>query len=198
MHGACAYTSLFTPIFATKSSHFNLWIELGGKRKVASIECWIPNDDMMRMAPIVLPYTISLWMRNALYANTTQNEIKFPAGAFAIFSVSAKASLPIPLSLSPFPSSSFPFPSPSDLSFALKSLFFENKNKKDRDVSIPGNLRQADKLTSNYWLDVKTDKKRPVYGQTFRLAVLTFLHTLTWSPISYILSSFYHLISYLL
>ena len=41
--------------------------------------------------------------------------VRFPAGAFAIFSVSAKASLPISLSLSPFPSSSFPFPSHSDL-----------------------------------------------------------------------------------
>ena len=55
--------------------------------------------------------------------------VRFPAGAFAIFSVSAKASLPISLSLSPFsyPSSSFPFlflspfPSPFDLSFALKN-----------------------------------------------------------------------------
>ena len=49
------------------------------------------------------------------------SRVWFPAGAFAIFSVSAKASLPISLSLSPFPSSSFPFPSPSDLSFALKN-----------------------------------------------------------------------------
>ena len=49
---------------------------------------------------------------------------RFPAGVFAIFSVSAKASLPIPFPFLPFPfsfpSSSFPFPSPSDLSFALK------------------------------------------------------------------------------
>ena len=54
------------------------------------------------------------------------SRVRFPAGAFAIFSVSAKASLPISLSLSPFPplpfpSSSFPFPSPFDLSFALKN-----------------------------------------------------------------------------
>ena len=55
--------------------------------------------------------------------------VRFPAGAFAIFSVSAKASLPFSLSLSafpplPFPSSSFPFPSPFDLSFALKKRIF--------------------------------------------------------------------------
>ena len=53
------------------------------------------------------------------------SRVRFPAGAFAIFSVSAKASLPISLSLSPFPFS-FPFlflshPSPSDLLFALKT-----------------------------------------------------------------------------
>ena len=51
------------------------------------------------------------------------SRVRFPAGAFAIFSVSVKASLPISLSLSPFPplpfpSSSFPFPSPFDLSAA--------------------------------------------------------------------------------
>ena len=49
--------------------------------------------------------------------------VRFPAGAFAIFSVSAKASLPISLSLSPFPfsfpSSSFPFLFLS-LSFSLR------------------------------------------------------------------------------
>ena len=52
------------------------------------------------------------------------SRVRFPAGAFAIFSVSAKASLPI--SLSPFPflflSLPLPFPSsssPFDLSFAL-------------------------------------------------------------------------------
>ena len=36
------------------------------------------------------------------------SQVRFPPGAFAIFSVSAKASLPISLSLSPFP---FPLPS---------------------------------------------------------------------------------------
>ena len=45
--------------------------------------------------------------------------VRFPAGVFEIFSVSAKASLPISfpflLPLSPFPSSSFPFPSPFGL-----------------------------------------------------------------------------------
>ena len=55
------------------------------------------------------------------------SRVRFPAGAFAIFSVSAKASLPISfppfpfffLALSlPFLSSSFPF----DLPFALKNL----------------------------------------------------------------------------
>ena len=56
--------------------------------------------------------------------------VRFPAGAFASFSVSAKASLPFPFPFSfpfllspplPLPSSSFPFPSPFDLSFALKT-----------------------------------------------------------------------------
>ena len=55
------------------------------------------------------------------------SRVRFPAGAFAIFSVSAKASLPVSLphfpflflSLPlPFLSSSFPF----DLSFALKMV----------------------------------------------------------------------------
>ena len=46
--------------------------------------------------------------------------VRFPAGAFAIFSVSAKASLPISLSLSPFP---FSFPS-SSFHFLFLSLSF--------------------------------------------------------------------------
>ena len=58
--------------------------------------------------------------------------VRFPAGAFAIFSISPKASLLISLSLSPshllsltpFPSSSFLFLSPFDLSYALKNAFF--------------------------------------------------------------------------
>ena len=51
---------------------------------------------------------------------------RFPAGAFVIFSVSAKASSPI--SLSPFPSSSFPFPSPFHLLLALCfEISFRNK-----------------------------------------------------------------------
>ena len=52
------------------------------------------------------------------------SQVRFPAGAFAIFSVSAEASLPI--SFSPFPflflSLPLPFPSsssPFDLSFAV-------------------------------------------------------------------------------
>ena len=57
------------------------------------------------------------------------SRVRFPAGAFAIFSVSAKASLPI--SLSPFPSSFFPFlflslPLPLPSTFRLRfkiSLF---------------------------------------------------------------------------
>ena len=56
--------------------------------------------------------------------------VRFPAGAFAIFSVSAKASLPIPLSLSPFP---FSFPSSSfpllflSLSFSLRPFVCAKK-----------------------------------------------------------------------
>ena len=54
------------------------------------------------------------------------SRVRFPAGAFAIFSVSAKASLPISLSLSPFsfsfPSSSFPFLF-LYLSFSLRPSF---------------------------------------------------------------------------
>ena len=55
------------------------------------------------------------------------SRVRFPAGAFAIFSVSAKASLPI--SLPPFPSSfflflflSFHLPLPWTFSFALYNL----------------------------------------------------------------------------
>ena len=48
------------------------------------------------------------------------SRVRFPAGAFAIFSVSAKASLPIFLSLSPFP---FSFPSSSFLFFFLSLCF---------------------------------------------------------------------------
>ena len=52
------------------------------------------------------------------------SRVRFPAGAFAIFSVSAKASLPISLSLFPFLFLSHPLPflsssSPFDLAFAL-------------------------------------------------------------------------------
>ena len=52
------------------------------------------------------------------------SRVRFPAGAFAIFSVSAKASLPISLSPFPFLFLSFPLPFPSssspfDFSFAL-------------------------------------------------------------------------------
>ena len=56
--------------------------------------------------------------------------VRFPAGAFAIFSVSAKASLPISLSLSPFPfffpSCSFPFLFLS-LSFSLRPFVCTKK-----------------------------------------------------------------------
>ena len=59
------------------------------------------------------------------------SRVRFPAGAFAIFSVSAKASLPISLSLSPFPfsfpSSSFPFLFLS-LSFSLRPFVCAKKN----------------------------------------------------------------------
>ena len=69
------------------------------------------------------------------------SRVRFPAGVFAIFSVSAKSftsNFPFPFSflLSPFPSSSFPFPSPSDLSFALKKRvlrFYPNKEKKGHE-----------------------------------------------------------------
>ena len=52
-----------------------------------------------------------------------ESRVRFPAGAFAIFSVSAKASLPISLSLFPFLFLSNPLPflsssSPFDLAFA--------------------------------------------------------------------------------
>ena len=50
------------------------------------------------------------------------SRVRFPAGAFAIFSVSAKASIPISLSPFSFPSSSFPFLFLS-LSFSLRPSF---------------------------------------------------------------------------
>ena len=55
--------------------------------------------------------------------------VRFPAGAFAIFSVSAKASLPISLSLFPFLFLSHPRPflassSPFDLAFAHRNNLF--------------------------------------------------------------------------
>ena len=55
------------------------------------------------------------------------SRVRFPAGAFAIFSVSAKASLPISLSLFPFLFLSHPLPflsssSPFDLAFAHLNL----------------------------------------------------------------------------
>ena len=60
------------------------------------------------------------------------SRVRFPAGAFANFSVSAKASLPISLSLSlspfpfSFPSSSFPFLFLS-LSFSLRPFVCAKK-----------------------------------------------------------------------
>ena len=56
------------------------------------------------------------------------SRVRFPAGAFAIFSVSAKASLPVSLSLFPFLFLSHPLPflsssSPFDLVFAQWTNF---------------------------------------------------------------------------
>ena len=60
------------------------------------------------------------------------SRVRFPAGAFAIFSVSAKASLPISLSLFPFLFLSFflilflsfPLPLPSTLRLRIKISLF--------------------------------------------------------------------------
>ena len=52
------------------------------------------------------------------------SRVRFPAGAFAIFSVSAKASLPISLSPFPFLFLSLPLPFPS--SFSPFDLSFEH------------------------------------------------------------------------
>ena len=80
--------------------------------------------------------------------------VRFPAGAFAIFSVSAKASLPISLSLSPFPplplpSSSFPFLFLS-LSFSLRPFVFFFVNESEWIlVSFMPALRACIPFTTN-------------------------------------------------
>ena len=58
------------------------------------------------------------------------SRVRLPAGAFATFSVSAKASLPISNNLSPFPFS-FPY---LYLSFALKISVFASRKNEDLEV----------------------------------------------------------------
>ena len=66
------------------------------------------------------------------------SRVRFPAGAFAIFSVSAKASLPISLSPFPFLFLSLPLPLPSTfrLRFKIKKLLSLQESR-SREVKLP-------------------------------------------------------------
>ena len=112
------------------ASLFEILSALPPLHNIGIIQCPQLTNPLRSGNPSRSPLCITHGLKECLGGSMVEHQprllgfrVRFPAGAFAIFSVSAKASLPISLSLSPFPfsfpSSSFPFLFLS-LSFSLR------------------------------------------------------------------------------